>query len=41
MKSEVANLSRFPTRRYDLQVGDAYTEDLHRVQLVLEAQSLA
>lgn len=36
MKSEITNLTRFPIRRYDLQVGVAYKEDLRRVQEVLE-----
>jgi small-conductance mechanosensitive channel len=37
MKSEITNLTRFPIRRFDLQVGVAYKEDLGRVQAVLEA----
>jgi small-conductance mechanosensitive channel len=36
MKSEITNMTRFPIRRYDLQVGVAYKEDLSRVQKVLE-----
>lgn len=35
IKSEVRTLSRFPIRRYDLQVGVAYKEDLDRVREVL------
>jgi len=35
IKSEVTNLRRFPIRRYDLQVGVAYKEDLRRVREVL------
>lgn len=36
MKSEITNFSRFPIRRYDLQVGIAYKEDLERVGNLLE-----
>jgi small-conductance mechanosensitive channel len=36
MKSEITNLTRFPIRRYDLQLGVAYKEDLRQVQSVLE-----
>ncbi len=36
IKSNVINLTRFPIRRYDMQVGVAYKEDLGRVQEVLE-----
>jgi small-conductance mechanosensitive channel len=35
IKSEVTNLNRLPIRRFDLQVGVAYKEDLQRVQEVL------
>lgn len=35
IKSEVRTLSRFPIRRYDLQVGVAYKEDLERVRQLL------
>ena len=35
IKSEVSTLSRFPIRRYDLQVGVAYKEDLERVRRIL------
>lgn len=35
IKSEVRTLSRFPIRRYDLQVGVAYKEDLARVREIL------
>lgn len=37
IKSEITNLSRFPIRRYDLQVGVAYKEDLDAVRSVLHA----
>ena len=37
MKSTVTTLSRFPIRRYDLQVGIAYKEDLRRARDVLLA----
>lgn len=36
IKSNVINLTRFPIRRYDMQVGVAYKEDLARVHAVLE-----
>ena len=35
IKTEVTNLLRFPIRRYDLQVGVAYKEDMRAVQEVL------
>ena len=35
MKSTVTTLSRFPIRRYDLQVGIAYKEDIRRARDVL------
>lgn len=35
IKSEITNLRRFPIRRFDLQVGVAYKEDLERVRKVL------
>jgi small-conductance mechanosensitive channel len=35
IKSEVRTLSRFPIRRYDLQLGVAYREDLDRVREIL------
>jgi small-conductance mechanosensitive channel len=35
IKSEITNLRRFPIRRYDLQVGVAYKEDIPTVQEVL------
>ncbi|MFT7486479.1 MAG: small-conductance mechanosensitive channel [Candidatus Paceibacteria bacterium] len=35
IKSEVRTLSRFPIRRYDLQIGIAYKEDIERVRLML------
>ena len=35
IKSEVRTLSRFPIRRYDMQLGVAYREDLERVREVL------
>lgn len=35
MKAEVVNLTRFPIRRVDLQVGVAYKEDLEKVRNVL------
>ncbi|MFT4542627.1 MAG: small-conductance mechanosensitive channel [Planctomycetota bacterium] len=37
IKSEVRTLSRFPIRRYDLQLGIAYKEDIDRVREVLMA----
>ncbi|WP_290651325.1 mechanosensitive ion channel family protein [Aquisalimonas sp.] len=37
VKTQVTNYSRFPIRRYDLQVGVAYKEDLTRVKGVLES----
>ncbi len=36
VKSQVTNFSRFPIRRFDLQVGVAYKEDVERVRKVLE-----
>ena len=35
IKSEIINLTRFPIRRYDLQVGVAYKEDIGQVREVL------
>jgi len=35
IKSQVTTLTRFPIRRYDLQIGVAYKEDLARVSEVL------
>ena len=35
IKSEVRTLSRFPIRRYDLQLGIAYKEDVDRVREIL------
>lgn len=35
IKSEVTTLTRFPIRRFDLQVGVAYKEDLEKVKQVL------
>jgi small-conductance mechanosensitive channel len=35
IKTEVTNLNRFPIRRYDLQVGVAYKEDMRAVKEVL------
>jgi small-conductance mechanosensitive channel len=35
IKTEVTNLQRFPIRRYDLQVGVAYNEDIREVRDVL------
>lgn len=35
IKSEITNLTRFPIRRFDLQLGVAYKEDLERVRDVL------
>lgn len=37
IKSEVTNLSRFPIRRFDLQIGVAYKEDIAKVREVLFA----
>lgn len=37
IKSEITNMSRFPIRRYDLQLGVAYKEDLGRVRKLLLA----
>jgi small-conductance mechanosensitive channel len=37
IKSEITNLTRFPIRRADLQIGVAYKEDLDRVFDVLLA----
>lgn len=36
VRTEVTNYSRFPIRRYDLQLGVAYKEDMSRVKTVLE-----
>jgi small-conductance mechanosensitive channel len=36
IKAEITNLQRFPIRRFDLQVGVAYNEDLDRVREVLQ-----
>lgn len=36
VKTQVTNYSRFPIRRYDLQLGVAYKEDIRRVKTVLE-----
>lgn len=35
MKAEVTNFTRFPLRRFDLQVGIAYDEDIERVRQLL------
>ncbi len=35
IKAEITNLSRFPIRRYDMQVGVAYKEDLEKVHSLL------
>ena len=35
IKTEIKNLSRFPIRRYDMQVGVAYKEDLKKVSDLL------
>lgn len=35
LKSKVINVTKFPIRRYDLQVGVAYSEDLDKVKSVL------
>lgn len=35
IKTEITNLSRFPIRRYDMQVGVAYKEDLEQVHELL------
>lgn len=37
IKSEITNLSRFPIRRFDLQIGVAYKEDIGRVRDLLIA----
>ncbi len=37
LKSEVTNLTRFPIRRVDLQIGVAYKENLERVRAMLMA----
>jgi len=36
IKSEITNLTRFPIRRIDLQVGVAYKEDMRKVMRVLD-----
>ncbi len=35
IKTQVTNLTRFPIRRYDLQIGVAYKEDIGRVREIL------
>ena len=35
IKTQVTNLTRFPIRRYDLQIGVAYKEDVSRVREIL------
>ena len=35
IKAEITNLTRFPIRRYDLQVGVAYKEEIGRVREIL------
>ncbi|HMB90444.1 MAG TPA: hypothetical protein VKP65_06325, partial [Rhodothermales bacterium] len=35
VKSEITNLTRFPIRRVDLQIGVAYKEDMEHVRSVL------
>lgn len=37
VKAQITNLSRFPIRRYDLQLGVAYKEDIGKVRDVLVA----
>jgi small-conductance mechanosensitive channel len=37
IKAEIVNLQRFPIRRYDLQVGVAYREDMRAVREALTA----
>lgn len=41
IKSRITNLTHFPLRRVDVQVGVAYKEDLARVQEVLQAVAAA
>ncbi len=36
IKSEITNLTRFPIRRIDLQVGVAYKEDMRKVMKILD-----
>ena len=36
IKSEITNLTRFPIRRIDLQIGVAYKEDMRKVMKVME-----
>lgn len=36
ISSELTNVTRFPIRRLDFQIGVAYKEDLHKVKSVLE-----
>jgi small-conductance mechanosensitive channel len=35
IKTQVTNMTRFPIRRYDLQIGVAYKEDISRVREIL------
>lgn len=37
IKSEVTTLTRFPIRRFDLQLGVAYKEDIKQVEAILQA----
>ncbi len=41
IKTEMTNLSRFPIRRLDLQIGVAYKEDIKRVRKVLDEAATA
>jgi len=41
IKTEMTNLSRFPIRRLDLQIGVAYKEDIKRVRKVLDEVATA
>ena len=36
ISTELINVTKFPIRRYDFQIGVAYKEDLHRVKAILE-----
>ncbi|MFY9151515.1 MAG: mechanosensitive ion channel family protein [Prolixibacteraceae bacterium] len=36
ISTELVNVTKFPIRRYDFQVGVAYKEDLHKVKAILE-----